>query len=148
MFASIHDGDHLGKTLKTRSFYRSQWMRPEKPDDFVQLFDSSDSELFPITMIGGDLTKPEEPLQLLKNRYIFPVLHHSKLWEDLPAQLHARLPVDPHEEASFSVDESDNPVGTQSFLLVVCTGWVFTRIEYHRILQMFQHIARCTFCHC
>ncbi len=37
---------------------------------------------------------------------------------------------------------------TQSFLLVVCTGWIVTRVEYHRILQMFQHIARCASYHC
>src|SRR5262249_53961882 len=62
--------------------------------------------------------------------------------------LHTRLLVDADEEATFSIDEPDDPVGVQSFLLVVCTGWIFTLVEYHRILQMFQHIARCASCHC
>lgn len=75
------------------------------------------------------------------------MLHHTKLRKDLPADLHTRLPIDADEEATFSIDESDDPVGTQSFLLVVCTGWIVTLFEYHRILQMFQHIARCTSCH-
>ena len=65
MFASIHDGDHLGKTFEARSFYRSEWMCFEKLHDLVQLFGASNSKFLPITMIGGDLTESEEPLQLL-----------------------------------------------------------------------------------
>ena len=87
MFASFHDGDHLGKTFEARSFYRSEWMRLEKFNDLVQLLDASNSEFLPITMIRRDQTKSEEPLQLLENRHVFLVLHHSKLWKGLPAYL-------------------------------------------------------------
>jgi hypothetical protein len=65
VLASIHDGDHLGKTFEARSFYRSERMRLEKLHNLIQLFDASNSKLLPITMIGGDLTESEEPLQLL-----------------------------------------------------------------------------------
>ena len=51
MLASLHDGDHLGKTFEARSFYRSEWMCLEKLDDFVELFDASDSQFLSITMI-------------------------------------------------------------------------------------------------
>jgi hypothetical protein len=122
MIAVIHNVDHLSKTFEARSFYRSQWMRPEKPDDFRQLLDSSDSQLLTVTVIRGDLAKSEKFLQLLQNRYISLVLHHAKLGKDLPTSRHAGLSVDADEEAPFSIDESNNPVGTQSFLLVVCTG--------------------------
>src|SRR5262249_25420262 len=54
MVASIHDGDHLGKTFEARSFYRSERMRLEKLDNLVQLLDASNPEFFPITMISSD----------------------------------------------------------------------------------------------
>ena len=85
VFASIHDGDHLGKTLEARSFYRSKWMRFEKLDDLIQLLDASNPKFFPVTMISSDQTESEESLQLFENRQVFLVLHHSKLWKDLPA---------------------------------------------------------------
>src|SRR5439155_23110498 len=109
--------------------------------------DSPDPKLFPITVIRGDLTESEKLMQSLQNRNILLMLHHSELRKNLPTHRHARLPVDSDEEAAFSIDESDNPFCAQSFLLVVCTGWFVTLVEYHRILQMFQQIARCTSCH-
>ena len=148
MIASLHHGNHLGKTLETRSFHRAEWMFSEELHDFHQLLDSSDSELFPITMIRGDLPESEELVKSLQNRNIALMLHHSELGKNLPPDCHAGLPVHSDEEAAFSVDESDHPFCAQSFLLVVCTGWIFTRIEYHRILQIFQHTARCAACHC
>src|SRR5574341_740945 len=116
----------------------------EEPDDFTELLEPSNSQFFSITMIHSDLTASEELLQPFQNRHVPFVLHHTELGKDLPPDLHTRLPVDANEEAAFSVDESDDPIGVQSFLLVVCTGWIFTLFEYHRILQIFQHIARCT----
>ena len=68
------------------------------------------------------VTESEKLLQPLQNRYIFLVLHHAELGKDLPTSRHTRLSIDPDEEAPFSIDKSDDPVGTQSFLLVVCTG--------------------------
>src|SRR4029077_8893394 len=119
----------------------------EKPDDFAELLESSDSQFFSITIIHSDLTASKKLLQPLEKRHVPFVLHHTELGKNLPADFHTRLPIDANEEATFSIDKSDNPVGTQSFLLIVCTGWIVTRIEYHRILQIFQHIARCTSYH-
>src|SRR5207247_1015838 len=99
-------------------------------------------------MIRGDLAEPKKLLKSFENRHILLMLHHAELGEDLPADLHTGLSIDANKEAPFSIDKSDDPLGAQSFLLVVCTGWIFTLLEYHRILQIFQHIARCTSCHC
>ena len=122
MFASLHEADHLGKAIETRSLNRPQWMRlEERHHSPGQLLKSSDAELLSITMVRGDLTAPEELSKLLEERDIPLVLHHTELGKDLPADFHRGLPVDADEEASLSVNEADDPIGTQAFLLVVCT---------------------------
>jgi hypothetical protein len=78
-------------------------------------------------MIGNDLPASEELAELLEEDDIPLVLHHAELRKHLPADPHAGLPVHADEEASFTVDEPDDPIGTQPFLLVVCTGWIVTR---------------------
>ena len=57
------------------------------------------------------------------------MLHHAELWKDLPADLHRGLPIDADVEAPLSVDESDHPLGTQAFLLVVCTVRIVTHLS-------------------
>jgi hypothetical protein len=127
MFASLHEANHLSEAIEARSLHRPQWVRlKEWHHSFGQLLESSDAELLSITMIRGDLTTPEELSKLLKERDIPLVLHHAKLGKDLPADFHRGLPVDADEEASLSVDEADDPFGTQAFLLVVCTDRIFT----------------------
>ncbi len=81
-----------------------------------------------ITMVGSDLTATEELTESLQNRNVPLVLYHAELRKDLPANFHRGLPIDADEKAPFSVDESDNPLGTQPFLLVVCTGRIVTRV--------------------
>jgi len=61
MLASLHEADHLGKALETRSLHRPQWMSlEERYDSFGQLLESPDAELPSITMVDGDLTAAEE----------------------------------------------------------------------------------------
>jgi len=128
MFTSLHEADHLGKAIEARSLHCPQWVRLEEwHHSFGQLLESSDAELPSITMVRGDLTTPEELSKLLEERDIPLVLRHAKLRKDLPADLHRGLPVDADEEASLSIDEADDPFGTQAFLLVVCTDRIITR---------------------
>ncbi len=77
-------------------------------------------------MIRGDLTAPEELSKLLEEGNIPLMLHHAELRKDLPADLHRGLPVDADEKTTFSIDEADDPFGTQAFLLVVCTDRIIT----------------------
>jgi hypothetical protein len=130
MFASVHEADYLGKAIKARPLHRSQWIRlEERHYSFGQLPESSDAELLAITVIHGDLAATEERSKLLEEGNIPLMLHHAKLWKDLPANLHRGLPVDADEEASLPIDETDNPVGTQAFLLVVCTDRIVTHFR-------------------
>jgi hypothetical protein len=126
MIASFYENDHFRETIETRSFHGLQWMSFEELYDLRELRDSSGAKLFSITMIRGDLSVPEKFLQPLQNRYILLMLHHSKLWKDLPTDLHGRLPIDANEETTFSIDKPDNPFGTQSFLLIICTHHIVT----------------------
>jgi hypothetical protein len=93
---------------------------------FGQLLDTSDAELLAVTVVDGDLAAPEEPSKLLEEGNISLMLHHAELWKDLPANLHRGLPIDADEETSLSIDETDDPLGTQTFLLVACTDRIVT----------------------
>jgi len=124
----FHHLDHLGKAIETRPLHRPQWMLLEERGDFCQLLQSPDTEFLSITMVCSDLTATEEFAESLQDRDVPLMLYHAELRKDLPAYLHRGLPIDADEETPFPVDESDNPLGTQPFLLVVCTGRIFTRV--------------------
>jgi hypothetical protein len=100
----------------------------ERYHSFGQLLEPTDAEFLAITVVGGDLSAPEELAKLLEEGDVPLVLHHAELWKDLPTDPHAGLPVHTDEEASLSVDEADHPIGAQPFLLVVCTGRIVTHV--------------------
>ena len=130
MFASLHEADYLGKTIEARPLHRPQWIRfEERHHSFGELLGPSDAEFHAVTVINGDLAATEERSKLLKEGNIPLVLHHAKLWKDLPANFHRGLPIYTDEETSFPIDETDDPIGTQAFLLVVCTGRIVTHVR-------------------
>ncbi len=127
MFASTHEADHLDKAIEARSLHRSQWIRlEERHHSFGQLLDSPYAELLAITVIDGDLAATEERSKLVEEGNIPLMLYHAKLWKDLPANLHRGLPIDADEETSLPIDKTDDPVGTQAFLLIACTDRIVT----------------------
>jgi hypothetical protein len=129
MFASMHEADHLGKAIEARPLHRPQWIRlEERHHSFGQLPESPDAELLAITVIHGDLAATEERSKLLEEGNIPLMLHHAKLWKDLPANFHRGLPVDADEETPLPVDKADDPVGTQAFLLIACTDRIVTHV--------------------
>ena len=129
MFAPLHKADHPGKTIETRPLHRPQRIRLEERDhSFGQLLDPPDAELHGITVVDSDLAATEERSKLLEEGNIPLVLHHAELWKDLPANLRG-LPIDADEETSLSIDETDDPLGTQTFLLVVCTDRIVTHLR-------------------
>src|SRR5215470_2841137 len=59
MLASLHEADHLGEALETRSLHRPQWPRfEERHHSFGQLLESPDAEFLSIAVIDDDLTTP------------------------------------------------------------------------------------------
>src|SRR5215510_7607980 len=117
MLASLHEANHLSEAFETRSLHRPQWSGlEERYHSFGQLLESSDAEFFSIAVIDGNLTAPEELAKLLEEGDIPLVLDHAELWKDLPADLHRGLPIHADVEATFTVDETDHPSGTQAFL--------------------------------
>jgi hypothetical protein len=81
---------------------------------------------FAITMVGSDLPASEESSESFEDRDVPFVLNHAELRKDLPANFHRGLSVDADEEASLSIDEADDPFGTQAFLLITCTDRIVT----------------------
>jgi hypothetical protein len=56
-------------------------------------------------------------------------LDHDELRLDLPTQRHGAVALDRHAEATFTIDETENPPGsTQSFLLIIRTRHIFTTV--------------------
>jgi hypothetical protein len=129
VIASSHHDDDLGKAFEARTLHRPQWMRSEEwHHSFGQLLESPDAELHAVTVVDGNLAAPEERSKLLEEGNISLMLHHAELWKNLPADFHRGLPIDADVETTLSVDETDNPLGTQAFLLVVCTVRVVTHV--------------------
>jgi hypothetical protein len=127
VLASLHKADHLGEALETRSLHRPQWPGvEERHHSFGQLLESPDAELLSIAVVDDDLTAPEELAKLLEEDDIPLVLDHAELWKDLPADFHRGLPIHADVEATFTVDETDHPFGTQAFLLITCTERIVT----------------------
>jgi hypothetical protein len=130
VFTSLHEADHPGKAVEARPLHRPQRIRlEERHHSFGQLLDPPDAELHTITVIDSDLAATEERSKLLEEGNISLMLHHAELWKDLPANLHRRLPVDADEETSLPIDKTDDPIGTQAFLLVVCTDRIVTHFR-------------------
>jgi hypothetical protein len=128
VLTSLHKVDHLGEAIEARSLHRPQWIRrEERHHSFGQIRESSDAELFAVTVIRRDLTTSEKLAKLFENEDVPLMLHHAELWKDLPANFHRGLPVDADEEASLSIDKADHPAGAQAFLLIVCTGRIVTQ---------------------
>ena len=131
MISALHEMDHLGEAIETRPLDRPQWIRfEERHHSFGQLLEPPNAEFLTITVIHGDLAAPEKLSKLLEEGNIPLMLHHAELWKDLPANFHRGLPIDADKEASLSVDKTDDPFGTQAFLLVVCTDRIVT---HHRV---------------
>ena len=131
MISALHEMDHLGEAIETRPLDRPQWIRfEERHHSFGQLLEPSNAEFLTITVIHGDLAAPEKLSKPLEEGNIPLMLHHAELWKDLPANFHRGLPIDADKEASLSVDKTDDPFGTQAFLLVVCTDRIVT---HHRV---------------
>ncbi len=125
----MHEADHLGKAIEARPLHRPQWIRlEERHHSFGQLPESSDAELLAITVIHGDLAATKERSKLFEEGNIPLMLHHAKLWKDLPANFHRGLPVDADEETSLPVNETDHPLRTQAFLLIACTDRIVTQV--------------------
>jgi hypothetical protein len=95
---------------------------------FGQLLESPDAEFHAVAVVDGDLAAPEEVSKLLEEGNISSMLHHAELWKDLPADFHRGLPIHANVEAPLSVDETNDPLGTQAFLLVVCTVKIVTHV--------------------
>ena len=129
VITSLHHGDHLGKAFEARTLHRPQWFRSEEwHHSFGQLLDSPEAEFHAIAVVDGDLAAPEEHSKLIEEGNISLMLHHAELWKNLPADFHRGLPIDADVETSLSIDETDNPLGTQAFLLVVCTVRIVTHV--------------------
>ncbi len=80
-----------------------------------------------VPTVATDVAAFEEPLQLVQDLHAPRSLNHGEARLDLPAETTRAIPEDRHAEASFAVDEADDPLlETWPFLLIVRTGRIVT----------------------
>ena len=101
-------------------------MSLEELDNSVEIPETANPELHPITVIHGDRATVEERPELRQDTPVPAVLDDTKFGEHLPAEPHRTLAIEPDMEAPFPVNEPDYPLRIQSFLLIACTQRVFT----------------------
>ncbi len=79
-----------------------------------------------------DLTTLEESLQSVQHTDAPFSLNHREGRLDLPTEPRRVIPKDRNAEATFAVDEADDPLRkTWPFLLIVRTERIFTAHESH-----------------
>src|SRR5581483_11756594 len=88
---------------------------------------------FPVvvgTIVDEDATAVEVVAKGVENREAFCSLSHDELRKHLPTEFHNSAALDRDGEATFAIDESNNPAdGFQPFLLIVCTHHVVTALR-------------------
>src|SRR6266705_3449693 len=145
MFASLHEADHLGKAIETRSLSRPQWMRlEERHHSPGQLLKSSDAELLSITMVRGDLTTPQNSRSCSRSATSLSCCTTRNSGRTCQPTFIVGCRLMPTKKHP---SPSTKPT-TQSGLRLSC--WLSAPIglslitEYHRIHQSSQQIAGCT----
>ncbi len=132
-------------------------MRPEKLNQMIQVLQAPHAKLFPITVIHSHFTESEIILNSVKHLFVTLVLNNTKLWKHRPAQSHFLEAIYRNVKTTFSVDETNNPLCIQPFLLIACTRHIITNENNSfeeltlfggslpvvvRDTQVFQHTAR------
>src|SRR5205823_5945866 len=93
----------------------------EEIDDLCQVLHPTNPQFHSIAVIHNDRSAAKIRLHFLEDSFISSVLYDPELGQDLPARLHSRLAVDTDVEATFAIDEPDDPLRIQPFLLITCT---------------------------
>ena len=109
---------------------RSQWVSFEKRNDAadkgIERPDRVPVQILPMVVVptvATDVAALEEPLQLMQDLHAPRSLNHGEARLDLPAETTRAIPEDRHAEASFAVDEADDPLlETWPFLLIARTS--------------------------
>ena len=134
MAASRHQLDDRRELPKLMDFRGSQRVISEERDDpSTQIGQPSDDvpgHVLPVVVvatIGRHASASEERLQVLENRDTPNSLHDDELGLNLPTQARLRVPEDRNTEASFAVDEADDPLlESRPFLLIARTRRIVT----------------------
>jgi len=134
-----HQPHDAGKPAELIAFCRSQRVRLEKRNDVTDKIikgpDVVAVQVFPMVVVAAitaDTATPEERPQLVQYLHTPLPLDHGELRLDLPAEATRAVPEDRNAEASFAVDEADDPLlESWPFLLIGRTGRIVTAHRAH-----------------
>ena len=153
MKACFHHPDDIYKRHEVISFSRDKWVFFEERDDHLRQVGelsyrvpAQSLVMIVASDVTSDLTTVEESLQSMQGIDTPLSLDHDEARLDLPTQLRGVVPKERNTEATFAVDEADDPLReTWPFLLIVRTERIITlhaptetdgcdASEYRRIL--------------
>ena len=134
MHATIHHPKDFFKLQEVVALRRSQWIRIEERNDHftkirppMHVVDEQIILVIVVSAVSIDASASEEILEQLEYGKTPCSLHHRKPWLHLPSATHTLVALDRTAEATFSVDEADDPLlYPWSFLLIVRTDRILT----------------------
>ena len=85
----------------------------EGNDSFVQVIQTPNSIRHPLRMIRSNHAAPKELLECMKQLDVSLMLHNREFRQNLKASGHLRVWIDPDEETTFAIDESNHPLCLQ-----------------------------------
>jgi hypothetical protein len=130
----LHHSKDRRELRELIGFRRDQWMFFEERHDLMpRVFESEDPVneeilsmvIVPSVQIQAATTEvlPDE----LQCMHASRSLNNSETWLHLPSDLVRRISIDRNAEATFTVDEADDPLlDPWPFLLIARTGRIFT----------------------
>ena len=162
MFARRHHAYNSRESPKFIGLRGYQWVLFEEWNDpcceVRQSLDGIPVHVFPVVVeapIDRHGTASEELLQITQYVRAPSSLNHNELRLDLPTEPRRAIPEDRDREASFAVDEADDPLlESRPFLLIARTRRIVTAhasvsrslmtVLVPRDTRVFQQIAGCT----
>jgi hypothetical protein len=132
----LHELEHFHELPEVLPFAGEQRVALEERDnDLVEISEPSHHvtvlrlSMIVLAAIHRDRPTAEVVADHLERACARGSLHHDELRLHLPAQRRLVIPLDWHAEATFTVDEADDPPSNaQSFLLIVRTRHIFTTV--------------------
>ena len=110
MALASHAEYHVSKLEKVNRLLGLQRVLKKEVANLPKRFELADAITQAVSMIASDDSEAEEPLDCHENLAIPLVLDHHKLWQDLKADAHFRMPIDAYMKAPFAIDKADDPV--------------------------------------
>jgi hypothetical protein len=110
MVARFHRPKHISKLLEIDALLGFQRVLFEERDDVRrQMLSASDSKSHSRAVVSSNDTTTEERLQRVQKLHIALVLHDGEFRQNLNAEFHVGVRIDPDVKTAFTIHETCDP---------------------------------------